>query len=212
MDLTAAERIRQQTRDATRRVLLEAGLAETIARGGLELPSIDAICARAGYTRGAFYVHFRDRDHYEAEMFEWVLNDILGSLWVNTIGGAVDIRDIVRRFNTTLVQRDWPDLHGDIRSGYLSVLRAIITGATHMRDRHAELMGGIIDALEQSIRAGQKDGGLRTDMDPRTIGILLLLTAIASIVWDDIGIVLDIPAIGESLIGLLEMPESGSRS
>jgi AcrR family transcriptional regulator len=207
-ELTAAQRIRQRARDETRRVLLEAGLEETIARGGLESPSIDAICARAGYTRGAFYVHFRDREHFEAEMFEWVLNDILRSLWANALGGSADIREIVRRFNMTMAVRDWPDLHGDIRAGYLAVLRLISTGATQMKERHAKLMTDIVATLEESVRAGQADGALRPDMDARGTAMLLLLSAIGSIVWDGIGIDLGMPALGESLVNLLEPPAS----
>ncbi|MBM4360960.1 MAG: TetR family transcriptional regulator, partial [Deltaproteobacteria bacterium] len=47
----------QETRDA----LIEAGMA-AFASEGLDAPSLDSICERAGYTRGAFYVHFKDRN------------------------------------------------------------------------------------------------------------------------------------------------------
>ena len=44
----------------TREALIIAATAE-LAEHGLDA-SLDAICARAGFTRGAFYVHFGDRD------------------------------------------------------------------------------------------------------------------------------------------------------
>lgn len=206
--LTPAQRIRQESRESARRALLAAGLAETIARGGLEDPSIEAICARAGYTRGAFYFHFRDRDHFDAEMFEWVLKDILTSLWASAIGEATDIREIVKRFNRTMAARDWPDLHGDIRAGYLAVLRNIVGGATEVRERHAKLMANVIDMLAEGIRFEQKNDAVRTDIDPHNTAALLVLSAIGSIVWDNMGLDLDMPAIGETLITFLQRPPS----
>src|SRR3954447_1686913 len=58
-EASARERAKAETRNA----LIEAGVA-LIAEQGLDVPSLDAICDRAGYTRGAFYVHFRDRDAF----------------------------------------------------------------------------------------------------------------------------------------------------
>jgi TetR/AcrR family transcriptional regulator, transcriptional repressor for nem operon len=52
---------RGESKQKTRAALLRAAL-ELFAEQGLDLPSLDAICDRAGFTRGAFYVHFRDRD------------------------------------------------------------------------------------------------------------------------------------------------------
>ena len=207
--MTPAQRIRAQAREASRHALLEAGLAEIIARGGLEDASIEAICARAGYTRGAFYVHFRDRDHFEAEMFEWVLGDILTALWTDAVGDATDVRAIIRRFNEMLLARHWPDLHGDIRAGYLSVIRNIVSGSQQVRDRHAQLMGGVIDMLAECIRLGQDEEALRVDIDPRHAATLILMSGIAEIVWDDIGVSFDPPRLGETLITLLEPQAAG---
>ena len=49
--------------DRTREALIDAGLA-LFGEQGLDAPSLDAICERAGFTRGAFYVHFEDRDAF----------------------------------------------------------------------------------------------------------------------------------------------------
>ena len=204
-DLTAAQRIRQQTREATRRVLMEAGLAETLSRGGLDAPSIDAICARAGYTRGAFYVHFRDRDHFEAEVFEWVLNDILGMLWRGAFEGAEDIHEVVGRFSAAMTARIWPDLDDNIRAGYLSVLRAAMSGP-EAKERHARLMKEVVGRLAESVRDGQSKGTLRKDLDPDQAGMIVLLLAIAMIMWDDIAIEMDVNAIGTTVVHLLETP------
>ena len=44
---------REETKQATRDALISAGMA-LFAEQGLDGPSLDAICDRAGFTRGAF--------------------------------------------------------------------------------------------------------------------------------------------------------------
>jgi hypothetical protein len=65
-------------------------------------------------------------------------------------------------------------------------------------------MGEVLDMLEYNILSGQKEGTLRVDVEARQLATILLLTAIATIVWDDIGIDLDAPSVAESLITLVE--------
>ena len=60
-------RRRRETKQETREALISAALAE-FAEHGFDAPSLDAICARAGYTRGAFYVHFRDRSDLRCQV------------------------------------------------------------------------------------------------------------------------------------------------
>ena len=52
---------RDDAKQQTRAALVSAAL-ELFAEHGLDAPSLDAICDRAGYTRGAFYVHFKTRE------------------------------------------------------------------------------------------------------------------------------------------------------
>lgn len=48
-------------RDATRQRLLDAA-AEVFAEVGLDAASVEAVCERAGFTRGAFYSNFETKD------------------------------------------------------------------------------------------------------------------------------------------------------
>lgn len=197
--MTPAERIRAQAKEATRMALLQAGLDETVDRGG-EIPSIEKVCARAGYTRGAFYVYFRDREHFVGEMLDWVLNDIIQALFDSATGDATDIREIVMRFNETLMAGAWPDLQMNIRAGYLAVLRELRPGSA-IRGQHAQLMQGIAARLEARIRVGQARQELRGDVDAGDVAMLLLIAAIGAIVWTDAGIIQR--PLGESLLRLL---------
>ena len=70
---------------------------DEFAEKGLDLPSLDAICARAGFTRGAFYVHFRDREELVAAVMERVLDAVLDAV-IGTEGAAHDLATTVERF------------------------------------------------------------------------------------------------------------------
>ncbi|MEX0875371.1 MAG: TetR/AcrR family transcriptional regulator [Actinomycetota bacterium] len=199
---TPAQRIRAQSKEATRRALLEAGLAETIARGG-EIPSIDAVVARAGFTRGAFYFYFEDRRQYILAMLDWVITDIFRVLLRGAAEGAADLRDVITRFTTTMARGEWPDVGGDIRTAYIAVLRHLQSHPS-IQDRHTELMNGVIAQLSALIRAGQRSGAIRKDVDPHHAATIIVLTGVGEIVWDRIAVPLDSIAIGESLLSLIE--------
>jgi AcrR family transcriptional regulator len=62
--LTRAERQAQ-----TRAALLDAA-AELVVERGLAGASAEAICARAGYTRGAFYSNFESKEHLFVELLQ----------------------------------------------------------------------------------------------------------------------------------------------
>ena len=78
---------REESKRMTRQALLEAGLEEFVERG-LDAPSLDAICARAGFTRGAFYVHFDNREDFIVQLMEWV-----GLRFLDTIVTADGVTD-----------------------------------------------------------------------------------------------------------------------
>ena len=84
---------RVESAQATRQALIAAGLAE-IAKHGLDA-SLDGICARAKLTRGAFYVHFADREALLAAVMEHVLGNLIGRL---AGMGTPDLAGAIRAF------------------------------------------------------------------------------------------------------------------
>ena len=54
-------------REATRQKLLDAA-AQVFAQVGLDAASVEAICERAGFTRGAFYSNFESKDELFLEL------------------------------------------------------------------------------------------------------------------------------------------------
>src|SRR5215813_11962618 len=93
---------KQETRDA----LIAAGLA-AFAEHGLDVPSLDAICARAGFTRGAFYVHFKDRDDFVVAVMEHVLGGFLDAV-IATGDDAHDLEHTVERFAEAIAMAAGP--------------------------------------------------------------------------------------------------------
>lgn len=63
-------------RERTRRRLLDAA-ADVFAEEGLDATSVEAICERAGFTRGAFYSNFASKDELFLELATRVSNDKL---------------------------------------------------------------------------------------------------------------------------------------
>ena len=93
---------RAEAKERTRDALLLAAL-ERFADQGLEGPSLDAICAAADRTRGAFYVHFPDREALIEGVVERVMREYLDALGVAAATGGGP-RAIVGAFATLLVE------------------------------------------------------------------------------------------------------------
>ena len=72
--MTTAQPKRDKRKTKSRDALLKAGLSE-FAEKGMEGASIRGICARAGYTPTAFYVHFKSLDELRTAAMERVIPD-----------------------------------------------------------------------------------------------------------------------------------------
>src|SRR5690606_17254741 len=96
----AAHSARARAKAETREALIQAAIAE-FAGHGLDAPSLDAICARAGFTRGAFYVHFEDRDDLVVAVMERVFAAFLDAM-VPAGAEPQDLERTVRRYADTV--------------------------------------------------------------------------------------------------------------
>src|SRR5689334_10856473 len=87
-------RARAESMAETRAALLRAG-EELFGKRGLDGPSLDDICAAAGKTRGAFYVHFEDRDAFLVAVMERIGLPLLDDLFA---GDDLDLATVATRF------------------------------------------------------------------------------------------------------------------
>lgn len=150
---------REAAKHETREALITAAMA-AFAEDGLDNPSLDAICARAGYTRGAFYVHFRDREDLIAAVSE----RFLGRL-VAVVGEGSESDSL-----TTLVTK----LIGVVReSGPVPAhqfLHACGRSDT-MRQRYLEALGKVATRLQEAAT------GPHSGQDAEHLPWLVLATA-----------------------------------
>src|SRR5512139_3489083 len=86
-------RSRDDAKRETREALIAAGIS-AFAEEGLDVPSLDSICARAGYTRGAFYVHFKDRDEFLVAVMSQLLASFLDAI-IATGDAALDLQKTI---------------------------------------------------------------------------------------------------------------------
>ncbi|TFG91530.1 MAG: TetR/AcrR family transcriptional regulator [Myxococcales bacterium] len=195
---------RDAAKQETRESLLAAAMAE-FAERGLDAPSLDAICARAGFTRGAFYVHFRNREDLVAAVMERVLGAFLDAVVVREEGG--DISAIVRRFASAVeALRDprgfrEPALEtawGAPKVPFHQVLAAC--------QRSPALRARFVAILEEAVRRVAAAANPGASPDREGIAALLVLTAIGVRLALDLELPLDVPRVRDAALALLAAP------
>jgi AcrR family transcriptional regulator len=197
-------RIREESKAETRDALVRAAAAEFSERG-LDAPSLDAICARAGFTRGAFYVHFRDREDLVAAVMERALGAFFDAIIAG--GGADDLERSVRRFEDAVV--GIARLRGERRARarvpgvpFYRVLEAC-DRSEDLRERFVALLGEAARRVAEATAAGQRAGKVRDDVAPATLAALLVTLALGYVVELEAGMPIDAAAARRALLALV---------
>jgi len=203
--MTTRAELKQRTREA----LLYAALEE-FAEHGLDGPSLDQICARAGKTRGAFYVHFADREALIIAVVERILAEYLDALVIAS-AQADGLVAAIELFADLLLQAsrgDAPDLGefavlGTVHFRFVLEAGARIPGAS-------EVFGRVIHAgiqmLAPTIQQGQAAGSVRSDLPPADIGHLTITILLGVLVLQQGKIEARVENVRDTLIRLLELP------
>jgi AcrR family transcriptional regulator len=184
----------------TREKLLRAG-AELFAKHGLDAPSLDEICERAGYTRGAFYVHFADRDAFLVAVMEREGLPFLDAV----LGGDGDetptLEAVTARFLASVVSGAYPlTRKGGPRPHQL--LDACARSKT-IRARYVALVADSIARLARVIEASQDEGTVRSDVKARDVAPILLAAVIGAQTMIELDAPIDLPRSGTALMKLL---------
>ncbi len=206
-----ASRPRQLAKRETRDALLDAGLLEFAARG-LDAPSLDAICERAGYTRGAFYVHFHDRDEFLVAVAERALGEFVDAV-IATGDQAHDLEQSVARFIGAVGGAATWSGRGRRPAGLLAgmqvhrLLEACARSAP-IRTRVVGLVQVAVGRLAQATAAGQAVHAVRRDVDPQQAATLLVGAAIGVLTAVEIGMPLDLAALRATTLTVLGTPRT----
>ncbi len=188
---------REQNKQRTREALLRAGM-ELFMEQGVDLPSLDSICARAGFTRGAFYVHFTDRADFLSAVVNQALEDFINSVIVRDEQGH-DLRKIMGLFVDAATRGAVP-LMGD-QSQKVRILLEARARNPEIHGRFAALLAMAIERLAAAIQDDQASGNVRQGLDPQHLAMLLMSIAVGLIVFIEMEVVLDIP-------GMLKMADN----
>jgi TetR/AcrR family transcriptional repressor of nem operon len=182
---------RELAKQETREALIRAGMA-AFSEDGVDLPSLDGICARAGFTRGAFYVHFKDRDDFFAAVADQALQDFVN--WVISTGESQGgLQGVVERF-LRVVTETKHGLGAPQRLFMQIAARGMQHGASESAP-HAALIRGAIDRMSAVAEQGQAQGQVKRDLDPSQLGLLLVASAVGFIVLSGGGLESDIEQV-----------------
>jgi TetR/AcrR family transcriptional regulator, transcriptional repressor for nem operon len=209
MPSSPRELAKQETRDA----LIAAGL-EAFAEDGLDVPSLDAICSRAGFTRGAFYVHFKDRDDFVVAVMEHVLGGFLDAV-IATGDDAHDLERTIERFVSSVAAAASPPAHGGPRVrpvlGGVQLYRLVEAAARSplIRERLVGILQQAVERVARAAAAGQGRSAVRRDIDPQHGAELLVVAALGLIGAVELGVPLDLREIQRTMAALLN--PGGSR-
>ncbi|MEW6269307.1 MAG: TetR/AcrR family transcriptional regulator [Thermodesulfobacteriota bacterium] len=197
---------RAEAKRQTRQALLEAGL-EAIIEHGLDA-SLDAICARAGYTRGAFYVHFKSREELLVGLTEWVLGGMVDTM-LGTQATPEGLTSTIERFMRGLEAGTWP-LVPHIRIAAIRLMDGINRWPALRRSFDA-LITQAIERLTQLATEGQRQGLIRADLDPGRLGQLLTIFAMGTIMLHNVGAPIDFDPQRSVVLQMLVEPSRGTR-
>jgi AcrR family transcriptional regulator len=199
---------RAAQKEETREALIRAGM-ELFAAEGLDAPSLDAICARAGYTRGAFYVHFRDRDDLLVAVM-----DRVGAAYLDAVlgagGGPLTLGEVVRRFVASVTDGSYPLLGDKGRRGVVRVkphqLFEACARSPRVRARYVALATETLTRLDALVAAGQRDGVVRADLRARDIAALLLAAVIGAQTMLELDLPIDAPSAAAAMLTAFATP------
>lgn len=168
---------RAEAKQASREALIKSAM-ELMPKKGIDV-SLDELCAHAGYTRGAFYVHFKNRDELTLEVMT-----VNGELWLNSIfspkpnGEAENLITMVQRFLSEMVSGTYPiSQEAGLRPHQL--LEACARSKP-IKQRYLDLIADSIRRLTENVKQSQADQQLSQTLDPEQIASLLLALAIGT--------------------------------
>lgn len=199
-DPASRKKSRDDAKRETREALIAAGIA-AFSEEGIDGPSLDAICARAGYTRGAFYVHFKDRDEFLAEVMTVVFQNLIEAL-IATGNAASDLDKTIDAFV------------GAVRAGMFPIsggvafhqFGAACARSPLVRERYVQVLQESVRRVTSTVREGQSVGTVRTDVDPVQVGTLLIGIVVAVVSLLEVEYPVDIEPAAAALRALLKAP------
>ena len=176
MTAVTQDTTKHQRRQETRRRLIEAALL-VFAHQGFERATVDEIVREAGFSKGAFYVHFESKEDLFWEMLEERI-----SRQQEAFRQAVDesrpLAENVRTILTGVFQlvRDDP-----LWSSLFVEFAAHATRNEKVRERLAAMYDRWRALIVEMLNAGREAGRVQKEIDPQFIASLLIAVVEGSV-------------------------------
>lgn len=160
MEATTQAAPKRRRREETRQRLLTSALG-VFARNGYERATVDEIVRDAGFSKGAFYVHFKSKD----DLF-WTMLEERVLLHQNAFRQSLDpvssFRENVRTLLTAIFDLESED------PSWPAILMEFVAHAgrnAEVRERFATIYKRWRELIVAMLRQGQAAGQIRDDLD-----------------------------------------------
>ena len=159
-------RIRQAERRARSRNALLESAARGLSRHGYGNLVLEQVAREAGYTRGALYHQFRDKEELALAVIEWVNEN-----WIREVGdpareerSPVEELLALARGHAVFCRRDIARV--------IMALRVEFAGQEDRVARTIERVAGTgVERVARLIRAGRRDGSIPPGPPARTVAL-----------------------------------------
>lgn len=193
----------------TRTALVLAAIEE-FSEKGYHAASVNSICARAGFSRGAFYFYFTSKEELLQEAMRAVLTEFYDDIAV-TVGTREFLTNlgkiVTKRLETGAVDRPPPDVRF---FGPLPFHRMIAACDEFgdVRSIFSQLEGGAHRNLVKAIRREQKEERTRTDISASRLGEMLIVLGIGMAAAAELGFDYKPTSVQRTIEKLMEFDDS----
>ncbi len=189
--------VREAAKQETHEALLDAGLA-LFAKEGLDAPSLDAICAHAGLTRGAFYVHFQAREDFIVAVMQKATQGFLDAVLLGT-EGSFDLERTITAFAAISSPTRFVSFGQIPPHQFL----AACARSRELRRYYLSFLEEARARIVKAIRAGQAAGRLRADVDPMATASLLVAAVLGVETMGELHFPIDLGGGAAAMLTLL---------
>lgn len=196
---------RARSKEETRGALIDAALS-LFAEKGLDAPTIDEISGRAGFTRGAFYAHFGDRDALMIAALGSRRRATLAK-FLDELGDEPSVNSLLQLFGHFVAAGVFPPKEGIRSPEFLQACRR----SSELRHAQLGLLRETSARLAALVGRDQASGAVRRDVDAAALGTFLVVLEAGVEIMADLGWKYDVAAITMLISRLIAAPPSAVR-
>jgi TetR/AcrR family transcriptional regulator, fatty acid metabolism regulator protein len=156
-------------RTDARREQVTTAVLQILGKGGVTGLTIGQIAKAVGMSEGNLYRHFKDKEDVISEAAKRVVGDLKGRLDSVMDGSAPPVERLRQTFLSHI--RYIEEKEGIPR---LIFSEAMHTARSDLKGRAAKAIGNYADRIAGLILEGQKEGKIRTGIDPKGLACIFV--------------------------------------